>query len=327
MNDKIKLKDACKILNGFAFKSGKYVDSGIRIIRIANVQKGYVEDEKPAFYPNSEESSIRDYMLKENDLLLSLTGNVGRVALLDKKWLPAALNQRVACLRIKDDRIIKDYLYFALLSDKFENDCIKSSKGIAQKNMSTEWLKDYEIPLPSEQKQREIVSSLKQLSTIIKNKTGQIQQLDNLIKARFVEMFGDKYTNDKGWKVESLGKCATFSNGKAHEQVVDENGAYTLITSKAIASDLKDVRHTNSLLSPLKTDDIAMVMSDVPNGRALAKCILINENAKYTLNQRICSFSDYNLNPVFFYYVLNRHPYFLAFNNGNSQTNLRKDDI
>ena len=192
MNDKIKLKDACKILNGFAFKSGKYVDSGIRIIRIANVQKGYVEDEKPAFYPNSEESSIRDYMLKENDLLLSLTGNVGRVALLDKKWLPAALNQRVACLRIKDDRIINDYLYFALLSDKFENDCIKSSKGIAQKNMSTEWLKDYEIPLPSEQKQREIVSSLKQLSTIIKNKTGQIQQLDNLIKARFVEMFGSE---------------------------------------------------------------------------------------------------------------------------------------
>ena len=191
MNDKIRLKDACKILNGFAFKSGKYVDSGIRIIRIANVQKGYVEDERPVFCPNSEESSIRDYMLEEDDLLLSLTGNVGRVALLDKRWLPAALNQRVACLRIKDDRIIKDYLYFALLSDKFENDCIESSKGIAQKNMSTEWLKDYEIPLPSGQKQREIVSSLKQLSMIIKNKTEQIQQLDDLIKARFVEMFGD----------------------------------------------------------------------------------------------------------------------------------------
>ena len=129
-------------------------------------------------------------MLEEDDLLLSLTGNVGRVALLDKRWLPAALNQRVACLRIKDDRIIKDYLYFALLSDKFENDCTESSKGIAQKNMSTEWLKDYEIPLPSGQKQREIISSLKQLSMIIKNKTEQIQQLDDLIKARFVEMFG-----------------------------------------------------------------------------------------------------------------------------------------
>ena len=217
MNDKIKLKDACKILNGFAFKSGKYVDSGIRIIRIANVQKGYVEDERPAFYPNSEESSIRDYMLEEDDLLLSLTGNVGRVALLDKRWLPAALNQRVACLRIKDDRIIKDYLYFALLSDKFENDCTESSKGIAQKNMSTEWLKDYEIPLPSGQKQREIISSLKQLSMIIKNKTEQIQQLDDLIKARFVEMFGsiDLAPQNKEWtKISDIGEVVSGSTPK-----------------------------------------------------------------------------------------------------------------
>ena len=217
MNDKIKLKDACKILNGFAFKSGKYVDSGIRIIRIANVQKGYVEDERPAFYPNSEESSIRDYMLEEDDLLLSLTGNVGRVTLLDKRWLPAALNQRVACLRIKDDRIIKDYLYFALLSDKFENDCTESSKGIAQKNMSTEWLKDYEIPLPSGQKQREIISSLKQLSMIIKNKTEQIQQLDDLIKARFVEMFGgiDLAPQNKEWtKISDIGEVVSGSTPK-----------------------------------------------------------------------------------------------------------------
>ena len=211
MSDKIKLKDVCKILNGFVFKSGKYVDSGIRIIRIANVQKGYIEDEKPAFYPDSEESSIRDYMLEENDLLLSLTGNVGRVALLDKKWLPAALNQRVACFRIKDNRIIKEYLYFALLSDKFENDCIKSSKGIAQKNMSTEWIKGYEIPLPSEQKQREIVSSLEQLSMIIKNKTEQIQQLDNLIKARFVEMFGEKDATSK----VLIGDAVELINGRA----------------------------------------------------------------------------------------------------------------
>ncbi len=231
MNDKIKLKDACKILNGFAFKSGKYVDSGIRIIRIANVQKGHVEDERPVFYPNSEESSIRDYMLEEDDLLLSLTGNVGRVALLDKRWLPAALNQRVACLRIKDDRIIKDYLYFALLSDKFENDCTESSKGIAQKNMSTEWLKDYEIPLPSVQKQREITSSLKQLSMIIKNKTEQIQQLDILIKARFVEMFKGKYDLFKVGE-----KLKTTSGGTPKSSISDyyDGGDIPWLTSGEI---------------------------------------------------------------------------------------------
>ena len=98
---KIRVGDACEILNGYAFKSEKYVASGIRVIRIANVQKGYVEDTDPAFYPE-DYLGIDKYMLKEGDLLMSLTGNVGRVAILQKEMLPAALNQRVACLRIKN---------------------------------------------------------------------------------------------------------------------------------------------------------------------------------------------------------------------------------
>lgn len=255
MNDKIKLKDACKILNGFAFKSSKYVDSGIRIIRITNVQKGYVEDERPALYPNSEESTIRDYMLEENDLLLSLTGNVGRVALLDKRWLPAALNQRVACLRIKGDRIIKYYLYFALLSDKFENDCIKSSKGIAQKNMSTEWLKDYEIPLPSVQKQREIVSLLKQLSMIIKNKIEQIQQLDDLIKARFVEMFD----SSKTYPIRPLSDIAEYWNGLTYKPTDVSDGGTIVLRSSNIQN------------MQLDLDDIVRVKCDISNKKIVKK--------------------------------------------------------
>ena len=255
MNDKIKLKDACKILNGFAFKSNKYVDSGIRIIRIANVQKGYVEDERPAFYPNSEESTIRDYMLEEDDLLLSLTGNVGRVALLDKRWLPAALNQRVACLRIKGDRIIKYYLYFALLSDKFEKDCIESSKGIAQKNMSTEWLKDYEIPLPSVQKQREIVSLLKQLSMIIKNKTEQIQQLDDLIKARFVEMFD----SSKTYPIRPLSDIAKYWNGLTYKPTDVSDGGTIVLRSSNIQN------------MQLDLDDIVRVKCDISNKKIVKK--------------------------------------------------------
>ena len=70
-----------------------------------------------------------------------------------------------------------------------------------------------------------------------------------------------------------------------------------------------------------------MVMSDVPNGRALAKCQIIDADDKYTLNQRICSFDNYVFNPIFLLNLLNRHPYFLSFNDGNGQTNLRKNDI
>lgn len=70
-----------------------------------------------------------------------------------------------------------------------------------------------------------------------------------------------------------------------------------------------------------------MVMSDVPHGRALAKCYIIKDNDKYSLNQRICAFRNHKQNTTFLYYVINRNSYFIAFDNGNSQTNLRKDDI
>lgn len=70
-----------------------------------------------------------------------------------------------------------------------------------------------------------------------------------------------------------------------------------------------------------------MVMSDVPNGKALAKCYLIDKDNIYTLNQRICVFRDYQILPQYLLFALNRNKYFLNFNDGNGQTNLRKNEV
>jgi type I restriction enzyme S subunit len=157
----VQLGDLVNVMNGFAFKSDLYSSSGIRVIRITNVQKGFVKDDDPKFYPLTEKKEISKYELFENDLLVSLTGNVGRVALLPKSFLPAALNQRVACLRILDDsKINHKYLYYLLNLDNFEEKSIDAASGVAQKNLSTEWLKTFEIPLPPIEIQSEIVSEL-----------------------------------------------------------------------------------------------------------------------------------------------------------------------
>ena len=205
---KIKLGDACEILNGFAFKSENYVGSGIRVIRISNVQKGYIEDNTPAFYP-LETKGLEKYMLEEGDLLISLTGNVGRVAILEKEFMPAALNQRVACLRLKTDKLSKRYLFHILNSDFFEKQCIQYSKGVAQKNMSTAWLKDYEILLYSKEQQELIADILDKMHLIKKLRYYELQKLDELVKARFVEMFGDPIENQKDWEVVKIRDIVT----------------------------------------------------------------------------------------------------------------------
>ena len=135
------LGDIVEVLNGYAFKSENYVHQGISVIRITNVQDGYIEDLKPCFYPEEYLNNLSQYTLYENDLLISLTGNVGRVALLPKNFLPAALNQRVGCLREKNNQIAKEYIGYYVRQHKFLSECIESSKGTAQLNMSTEWLK------------------------------------------------------------------------------------------------------------------------------------------------------------------------------------------
>lgn len=140
-----KLSDIAELLNGYAFKSKNYVSAGIRIIRIANVQDGFIVDDSPCFYPENSSEDISRYKLYCGDLLMSLTGNVGRVGILPKELLPAALNQRVCCLRIKNREVSVKYLFYYLRRKAFVHDCVDASKGVAQLNLSTRWLADYPV--------------------------------------------------------------------------------------------------------------------------------------------------------------------------------------
>ncbi|MEL0603815.1 restriction endonuclease subunit S [Pseudoalteromonas undina] len=129
------------------------------------------------------------------------------------------------------------------------------------------------------------------------------------------------------WELKKLGDIAEFWNGKAHEQAIDDNGEYIVINSKFVSSDGKTSKFCNELISPLKQKDIAIVMSDIPNGKAIAKCFSVEIDDKYSLNQRIGGIRSTRVVPEFLHYVLNRNSYFLKFDDGVQQTNLRKDDM
>ncbi len=257
-----------------------------------------------------------------NDILISVRAPIGALNIADTE---CCIGRGLAALTVNASICINEYLWFAISSKVDE----LNSKGTGStfKAISKNVLADTEIPLPPLNEQRQIADILNKVTHLIDVRKQQLSKLDELVKSRFIELFGDRWTNNHGWQQKPLSECAEFYNGKAHEQVVDKNGEYILVTSRCIASDVTDFRRTKELLFPLVIDDICMVMSDVPNGKALAKCILIDKNNKYTLNQRICCFRNYKLNKVFFYYFLNRHEYILSFDNGNSQTNMRKDDL
>ena len=261
-----------------------------------------------------------DYICEPNTVVIGRKGSINKPIYVETPFWNV---DTAFGLMAKEEILSSKYLYYFCENFDFE----RLNTTVTIPSLTKANLLQIEIPLPPLQAQHHIAAALDKVSDLIALRKQQLAKLDELVKARFVEMFGDRWANNMAWEHCLLNDCADFYNGKAHEQVTDADGEYILVTSKCIASNLRDYRKTNTMLLPLKTGDICMVMSDVPNGKALAKCLLIVENNRYTLNQRICCFRNYKFNSLFFYHLLNRHEYLLSFDDGDSQTNLRKDEI
>ena len=127
------------------------------------------------------------------------------------------------------------------------------------------------------------------------------------------------------WDVIPLPSILNFISGKAHEQFIIDNGKYISVNSKFISTDGRVKKFSNKNFCPAKKGDILMVMSDLPNGKALAKCFLVEKDNKYAVNQRICILRPQKGNSKYFYYALNRGAYFMQFDDGVQQTHLLND--
>ena len=233
---KVKFSEVCKISNGFAFKSDKYVNiEGGRVIRITNVQKGRIIDNYPKFYPFSELKNLESYKINEDDILMSLTGNVGRVGKFPKELLPAYINQRVCRIKSKSNKLLDDYLYHFLNSNIFENDAIRNSAGAAQLNLSANWLLDYEIPLPDLKSQQKIAEILDIADQLRQYNKQLIAKYDALIQSLFLEMFGDPVRNEKGWEMKKLSIiCEKITDGTHQSPKFIKSGIPFLLVSNII---------------------------------------------------------------------------------------------
>ena len=201
-----KLGDVCNILNGYAFKSQEYVPEGIRIIRISDVQNGYISDKDMVYYPFEKVHEIERYLLNKGDVVMSLTGNPGRVAIVVDN---CALNQRVACLR--PTNVNMSFVYYLLNCKEFEMIAFANSTGGAQKNLSTTWLKEYNIPIPPLSEQQRIVDILDTFISSIENIKEQIAQ-----RRKQYEYYRDQFLDlegKEGVEMKPLGDIGEFIRG------------------------------------------------------------------------------------------------------------------
>ena len=170
-----------------------FVDDGINFVKIESItEDGCFIPEKFAHITEECHQKLSRSILQENDVLFSIAGAIGRTAIVNENILPANTNQALAIIRIPDGIVNYFYLKYVLESPIITQQFEKKKQGVAQLNISLKDIGDFNIPLPSLVEQQEIVAKLTHTDTLISLRKQQIAKLDELVKARFVEMFGDE---------------------------------------------------------------------------------------------------------------------------------------
>ena len=318
--ESVKIDDVAFIQEGPGIRTFEYQNNGFPIINVRCVRDGFIDlSDSKGVKPELAKNKWKHFQIEEGDILFTTSGTIGRSAIVKRENLPLLMNTSVVRFRTLDkNKLSNNFLYYILRSKSFLDELTSQSTGIAQQNVGPTHIKRIKITLPPLEIQVQVVAELESYQKVMDGAQA------------VVESWQPSFGVDPNWEKRSLRDVCIFENGKAHEEHITDNGKYVVINSKFIASDGIVKKYTNNLLKPLNIGDVVMVMSDVPNGRALAKCFLVDKKDTYTLNQRIGLFRPKELkvlDSTFLYLQLNRNPYLLKFDNHQSQSNLRMDQI
>ena len=194
-----KLTDLCDIQYGYAFDSSYFTEdsSYIQIVRIRDVKRGFSKTHYSSIFPV-------EYVIHKGDLLVGMDGEFNIA-----KWQSsdALLNQRVCKLTAKEG-MNKEYLRYAMI--KALKDLENKTSFVTVKHLTAKELNRLELNVPSVAIQNQRENTLSALEKIMHFRSKQLKSLDDLIKARFIEMFGDLRTNNKNWQVVSFNECASI---------------------------------------------------------------------------------------------------------------------
>ncbi|CUN85212.1 restriction endonuclease subunit S [Agathobacter rectalis] len=281
-----KLIDICDIQYGYAFDSACFTedDSYLPLVRIRDVKRGFSETFYSGEYPE-------EYVIHKGDLIVGMDGefNIARW-----KSIDALLNQRVCKLKAKEGTN-EEYLRFALV--KALKTIEDKTAFVTVKHLSAKELNKLELDMPGIEEQNVRAESMAKLEKVISHRKEELSALDNLIKARFVEMFGNPVTNEKGWNQKQLGEITTkLGSGatpKGGKEAYQEDGI-TLIRSMNVHNGLfeyKELAHISEEQAT-KLDNVTIEENDVLlniTGASVARsCVVPSKILPARVNQHVC---------------------------------------
>ena len=323
------LHELCNIQYGYAFDSASFTDdaSYTPLVRIRDVKRGYSETYYSGAYSD-------EYIIRAGDLLVGMDGEFNAA-----KWKSrdALLNQRV-CKIIAKKETDGEYLRFALsVALKIIEE---RTAFVTVKHLSVKELNKIKIQAPSYEEQKNIAGILLRIEEIIQAKQDELRKLDSLIKARFVEMFGDPSKGDKiKTDKRKIGEIATVTKLAGFE--------FTKYINYQEEGDIIMLRGLNCKNGHLVLDDIKWIdqaISDaLPRSKlykgdilmtyagTIGDVAMVDKDNTYHLAPNVGKISINNtneINPVFLTQLfLNTHDYIMSFASQVAQASINMQKI
>ena len=226
----VPLGELCEIASGGTPRRSiiKYWKNGsIPWLKISDLAGKHISmAEETITYAGLENSSAK--LFEPGTILVSIFATIGVAGILD---IPATTNQAIAGIKPFDSTTLSpEYLYYWIIAQKEKMEA--SGRGVAQNNINLSYLRSLQIPLPDMERQRSIIAIFSMFDELFEYSKGRLQRFDDLVKSRFIEMFGAYSLNPQftSWtKIKELGTVY----GGATPKTKDErcwNGEFRWIT-------------------------------------------------------------------------------------------------
>ena len=250
-------------------------------------------------------------MVAKDSVLIALAGQGKTRGTVAINRIPLTTNQSIAAMTFNEN-FIPEFVFYNLENRYDELRRMSSGDG-SRGGLNKQLVGDIEIPYTEKKEQERIGSFFESLDRII-----TLHQRKSFLY----------FSRINDWEQRKLMEVAEYRNGKAHENEINDDGEYIVVNSKFVSTNGEIRKFSYAQNEPLYENEIAFVLSDVPNGRAIARTFLVDKSGKYTLNQRIAGITPHeDTDPYYLYIKMNRNEYFLKFDDGNKQTNLSIKDV
>jgi restriction endonuclease S subunit len=330
-----------KITNGYVGPTRDIlVDHGVRYLQSLHIKNNHIRFDTPYFVREDWSKEHAKSILENGDVLIVQTGDIGQVAVVTSEYAGCNCHALIIVSPLRS--VVRgEWIAWVLNSAYGRQSLLSIQTGALHPHLNCGNVKGILMPVPSISEQVVIAAFLDREIAKIDALAAEQERLIELLKEKRRAVISHAVTKGLDitrplkqsvfdpdrflpvdWIESRLATVCTFKSGKAHEPYFNEDGPYVCVTARFISTDGDARKYCSENFTPTSKGDILMVMSDLPNGRALARAFLVDDETSYAVNQRACVISVLNGNPRFFFYQLNRNYQLLRYDDGVNQTHL-----